>query len=857
LNDVPVANNDSYTVNEDTTLTVPAAGVLANDSDVDGDPLRTVLVSNPASGTLNLSTNGGFTYTPSLNFTGVVTFTYRAADYGLTSSVATVTITVLPLNDVPVANNDSYTVNEDTTLTIPAAGVLANDSDVDGDVLSAVLVSNPATGSLSLNTNGAFTYTPSLHFTGTVTFTYRAADHGLTSAVATVTITVLPLNDAPVASNDTYTVSEDATLVVPPGGVLTNDFDVDGDALTAVLLTNVQHGTLSLGTNGAFTYTPSLNYTGADTFAYVATDGSLTSGVAIVSILVTALNDGPVALNDAYSVNEDTTLTIPAPGVLGNDVDVDGDLLASVLVSGVSHGTLNLSTNGAFTYTPSLNYTGVDVFTYVATDGLLTSVVATVSITVVPVNDPPTTGGARDSYTVLEDATLTVPSAGVLANDADVDGDSLSAVLVSTTANGLLVLNANGSFTYTPAPNFFGADSFTYRASDGQTGSAPATVSITVLPVNDAPAFAGGGDQKVNQNAPAQTVAWASSISVGPANEAGQTAAFELTNDNGSLFSVQPGIAPNGTLTYTPAPNAFGTATIRVKLRDNGGTANGGANVSAETVFHIVVNSPPTISIVAPTPGAALLFPATFSVISSVNDPDGTVTNVQFLLNGTNLLRVAEAPFYFVMTNAMPGNYQFRAIATDNCGLSATSALVSIDVITNTVVATGPIVLNLQNGLFEQFVTISNRTSTAWPNGVRLAILNLDATNRVWNPTGTNNGAPYIDKIVSIPPGGSTIITVQYYVPNPRTIPNPTLVATPRPFTVPTTVPVLSRITRTEGGVNLHFPTQSGRFYFLQGTENFAQWTTLPAAIAGTGGVVVVPQPAAQAHLFYRLLLVP
>ena len=442
-------------------------------------------------------------------------------------------------------------------------------------------------------------------------------------------------------------------------------------------------------------------------------------------------------------------------------------------------------------------------------------------------------------------------------NDADVDGDPLSTELVSTTGNGLLVLNANGSFTYTPAPNFFGADSFTYRASDGQTNSAPATVSITVLPVNDAPAFAGGGDQKVNQNAPAQTVAWASSISVGPANEAGQTAAFEVTNDTGSLFSVQPAIAPNGTLTYTPAPNAFGTATIRVKLRDNGGTANGGANVSAETVFRIVVNSPPTISIVAPASGAALLFPATFSVISSVNDPDGTVTNVQFLLNGTNLLRVAEAPFYFVMTNAMTGNYQFQAIATDNCGLSATSAVVNMSVITNTVVATGPIVLNLQNGLFEQFVTISNRTSTAWPNGVRLAILNLDATNRVWNPTGTNNGAPYIDKIVSIPPGGSTIITVQYYVPNPRTIPNPTLVATPRPFTVPTTVPVLSRITQTEGGVNLHFPTQSGRFYFLQGTENFAQWTTLPTAIAGTGGVVVVPQPAAQAQVFYRLLLVP
>ena len=127
----------------------------------------------------------------------MVTFTYRAADYGLTSDVATVTITVLPLNDVPVANNDSYTVNEDTTLGIPAPGVLGNDSDVDGDVLRAVLVDGPTNGVLNLSTNGGFSYTPSLNFTGVVTFTYRAADYGLTSSVATVTITVLPLNDVP------------------------------------------------------------------------------------------------------------------------------------------------------------------------------------------------------------------------------------------------------------------------------------------------------------------------------------------------------------------------------------------------------------------------------------------------------------------------------------------------------------------------------------------------------------------------------------------------------------------------------------------------------------------------------------
>jgi hypothetical protein len=268
------------------------------------------------------------------------------------------------------------------------------------------------------------------------------------------------------------------------------------------------------------------------------------------------------------------------------------------------------------------------------------------------------------------------------------------------------------------------------------------------------------------------------------------------------------------------------------------------------------VNSPPSVSIVSPANGVALLFPATFSVISSPSDPDGTVTNVQFLVNGTNFLSVAEAPFYYVMSNAVPGSYQFRAIASDNFGLTATSAVVNIDVLTNFVTATGPILLNNQSGLFEQFVTISNRTTETWANGVRLFILNLDTTNRLWNGTGTNAGVPYIDKIVSVPPGGSTIITVQYYVPNPRTIPNPTLVATPRPFGVPTVAPHITRIGRAGEGFEIQFTTQSSRFYFVQSSEDLLRWTTQPTPIAGTGGVVTSPQGSA-AHRFFRVLLVP
>jgi VCBS repeat-containing protein len=176
--------------------------------------------------------------------------------------------------------------------------------------------------------------------------------------VATVTITVTCVNDAPVAEDDSYTTDEDTPLVVPAPGVLGNDSDVDGDTLTAVLVSGPSHGTLTLNPNGSFTYTPEENFVGEDSFTYQAYDGVAYSNVATVTITVTPVNDAPVAQNDSYTANEDTPLVVPAPGVLGNDSDVDGDTLTAVLVSGPSHGTLTLNPNGSFTYTPAENFFG-------------------------------------------------------------------------------------------------------------------------------------------------------------------------------------------------------------------------------------------------------------------------------------------------------------------------------------------------------------------------------------------------------------------------------------------------------------------------------------------------------------------
>ncbi len=199
-----------------------------------------------------------------------------------------------------------------------------------------------------------------------------------------------------------------------------------------------------------------------------------------MTITVNAVNDPPVATNDSYSTNEDTTLTVAAPGVLGNDTDVDGDPLTAVLVSGPSHGTLTLNANGSVGYTPAANYNGSDSFTYKTRDGVADSNVATVTITVNAVNDSPV--ATNDSYSTNQDTTLTVAAPGVLGNDTDVDGDPLTAVLMSGPSHGALTLNANGSVSYTPAANYFGSDSFTYTISDGHGGTASAIVTVTVAP---------------------------------------------------------------------------------------------------------------------------------------------------------------------------------------------------------------------------------------------------------------------------------------------------------------------------------------------------------------------------------------
>jgi VCBS repeat-containing protein len=313
-----------------------------------------------------------------------------ANDGTVSGNTVIVRIKSTPVNDTPVAVADAYIGTEDTTLDATIGiGLLANDTDIDHDSLTAVLVDDVLNGALALAADGTFSYAPDLNFNGSDSFTYKANDGSLDSNIVIVTITIGAVNDAPVAVANMYTKAEDTTST---GHILTNDTDVEHDSLTAILVTDVSHGSLSLQADGSFTYTPVLNWNGTDSFTYQANDGTVSGNIAIVKIKTTPVNDAPIAVANMYTKPENTTWT---GRTLANDIDVDNDSLTAILVTDVSHGTLSLRADGTFTYTPFLDFTGIDSFTYMANDGTVSSNIATVTIKITAVGAPLWGSGLR------------------------------------------------------------------------------------------------------------------------------------------------------------------------------------------------------------------------------------------------------------------------------------------------------------------------------------------------------------------------------------------------------------------------------------------------------------------------------
>ena len=355
-----------------------------------------------------------------------------------------------------MAVTDAATTAEDTAATI---AVLTNDSDLDGDALVVSAVTVPAHGTAAVNPDGTIAYAPAANFNGADSFSYTIGDGNGGSATATVNVTVTAANDGPVAVTDAATTAEDTAATI---AVLTNDTDLDGDALVVSSVTVPAHGTAAVNPDGTIAYAPAANYNGADSFSYTIGDGNGGSATATVNVTVTAANDGPVAVNDAATTAEDTAATI---AVLTNDSDLDGDTLAVSSVTVPAHGTAAVNPDGTIAYAPAANFNGADSFSYTIGDGNGGSATATVTVTVTAANDGPV--AVNDAATTAEDTAATI---AVLTNDSDLDGDALVVSSVTVPAHGTAAVNPDGTIAYAPAANYNGADSFSYTIGDGNGG---------------------------------------------------------------------------------------------------------------------------------------------------------------------------------------------------------------------------------------------------------------------------------------------------------------------------------------------------------------------------------------------------
>ncbi|NTW95804.1 MAG: tandem-95 repeat protein [Erysipelotrichaceae bacterium] len=470
VNDAPVADGQSLSTAEDTGLDLTLTG-----SDVEDDPLSFIVLVGPSHGTLT-GTGANLHYEPNLNYFGLDSFTFKVNDGDLDSPEATVNITVTPVNDAPVADDGSFSVDEGGMY---PGHVWAHDVDPHAvptlftpslfiSFLNYSVVVWPQYGSLVFNLDGSFTYTHNGSENHTDFFTFKANDGQLDSNVARVDITINPINDAPSSNPDDFTLVLGS---LHQGSLVATD--PENDLLSWIIVDAPLYGSLILNQDGTYDYQHNGDNALDDSFTYKVNDGSVDSNLSTVSITVTVLpplNTPPGTFPEAITLNEGASLTDAVGGF-----DADGDPITFVLVSDVVNGTLTFNANGTYTYTHNGTETIADSFQFRSYDGKATSAVRTATITINPINDAPVAVNGED-----ETDFNTVLTGNIHDLISDVDSANWTLGLVTSVAHGTLVLNANGTFTYTPNSEFSGEDKFTFKANDGGLDSNIATYTITV-----------------------------------------------------------------------------------------------------------------------------------------------------------------------------------------------------------------------------------------------------------------------------------------------------------------------------------------------------------------------------------------
>ncbi|HCE1608663.1 TPA: tandem-95 repeat protein [Vibrio parahaemolyticus] len=572
INDAPNAKNDVITTEEDTAVTID---VLVNDSDVEGDVLSIQSASVPSEqGSVDI-VNGKLVFTPAENFNGDATITYIVTDGDLTDE-AKVTVTVTPVNDSPVAVDDTVSTQEDTVVTID---VLPNDSDVDGDKLSIQSASVPeAQGKVEI-VDGKLVFTPAENFNGHAEITYTVTDGELTDE-AKVTVTVNPVNDTPTIKVDAVeSITENAVSTDTVVATLTvRDTDTPEDRLT-VSLENNSNGYFVLVGNEVKLTQAGVDAVNNDelnlkdlTISASVSDGVNPTASDSDSLVVNRVNDAPTvenAIADQVLSEDFDAYTIDL-----NEVFKDSDSALNFSVSGNNSIQISI-VNGVATITPTADWNGKETITFTATDPSGESISQTVNFTVAPVADI-----VADKATVVEDTPTIIK---VLGNDTfEGDGKVVSLDTNNGPSNGTISVNPDGSVTYTPNDNYHGEDTFTYIVTSGDV-SESTTVEVNVTPVNDAPVAK--NDISTTQEDTAVTI-------------------DVLSNDtdvDGDKLSIQSATVPeaqgkveivDGKLVFTPAENFNGHAEITYTVTDGELTDEAKVSVTVNPV-----NDAPTIKV--------------------------------------------------------------------------------------------------------------------------------------------------------------------------------------------------------------------------------------------------------------------
>ncbi|OQK27226.1 putative RTX toxin [Vibrio parahaemolyticus] len=617
INDAPNAENDVITTEEDTAVTID---VLVNDSDVEGDVLSIQSASVPSEqGSVDI-VDGKLVFTPAENFNGEATITYIVTDGDLTDE-ANVTVTVTPVNDSPVAVDDTVSTQEDTVVTID---VLPNDSDVDGDKLSIQSASVPeAQGKVEI-VEGKLVFTPAENFNGDAEITYTVTDGQLTDE-AKVTVTVNPVNDAPTIKVDAVeSITEDAVSIDTVVAALTvRDTDTPEDQLAVSLENNSNGYFVLVGDEVKLTQAgvdavnnDELNLKGLTISASVS-DGVNPTAIDSDSLIVNRVNDAPTvenAIADQVLSEDFDTYTIDL-----NEVFKDTDSSLEFSVSGNNSIQISI-VSGVATITPTADWNGKETITFTAKDPSGESISQIVNFTVAPVADI-----VADNATVVEDTPTIIK---VLGNDTfEGDGKVVSLDANNGPVNGSVSVNPDGSVTYTPNDNYHGIDSFTYIVTSGGV-SESTTVNVDVTPENDAP-VAKDDTAITDEDTPV-------TIDVLPND----------TDIDGDKLSIQSASVPetqgkveivDGKLVFTPAENFHGDAEITYTITDGALTDQATVNVTVNAV-----NDTPVVeSNIADQALAEDFTPYTIDLNTAFSDVDNVDGELTFSVSGNSNIQVA------------------------------------------------------------------------------------------------------------------------------------------------------------------------------------------------------------------------